>query len=431
VMSLGQLGAVPWSYHPAWFLLVGMGVPALTWLGFAWQRALNEDPHRLRRAGLRELRRLLARMRRSGSLPGAPQLHGWCRAAARTWGVRVSAPTGPQVVQSVQSFGAKAQIWQELWSATERSLYAAETARPPDWVNRASSAALAVAVPRRERWLPNRLAHWLPSAAAAVLLVLAVGAGAARADQTGTSAAPADPAAKLAPPGDHPLVSAMDERAAVNALHRHWNDWAAHYNLAAGQVQEGNWNYAVAHATSAFLLHPASAANRDTLRFAIQQAGTMDPTLRRLLYGAWFQRYPALLSPAGWQRIALGAGVVLAGGLTALVLGLYVPHRRRTLATAGRNAAAAGVLVLMVAIGAFNAYGPLSRPTAGILLEGVNLSPSPTELVPERETSPATAGSVVLPVSDFLGWRQVVGGTNISGWVRGNAVMPLYESSRR
>jgi hypothetical protein len=415
LMTLGQLGATPWSFHPAWFMLLGLGLPGLTWLGFAWKRALDEDPHRLRRSGLRELRRLLGRIRRAGSQPQPLHLHGWCRATARTWGIRVSAPTGPQVTQSLQTLTENHSLtstWQELWSVTERGLYGADGTPPPDWLERASSAAVKVEVPRRERWLPNRLAHWLPSVAATVLVVVGILAGAAWADQ------PATP------------VAAADQRAAVNALHAHWNDWAAHYNLAVAQIQEGNWNYAVAHATSAFLLHPASATNRVNLRYAIQQAGTMDSTLRRLLYGAWFQQFPGWLSPAGWQRVALGASLVLAGGLTAIVLTLYVPRNRKALKTGGRGALAAGAVVLMVAIGAFNAYGPLNRTTAGILLEGVNLNPSPTELVPERETSPATAGSVVLPVSSFLGWRQISAGTNVSGWVRVNAVMPLYESSR-
>ena len=327
-------------------------------------------------------------------------------------------------------------------------------------------------MPKRERWVPNRLAHWLPSVAVSVLVVVSIVAGGGRADQavasesaaaaqapgsvanSATAAVPALTSTPDASTADAPpAVSAADQRAALNALRAHWNDWGAHYNIAVAQVQEGNWNYAVAHATSAFLLHPSSAANRANLRFAIQQAGTMDPTLRRLLYGAWFQRYPALLSPAGWQRVGLAASLVLAAGLIAIVLGLYVTGmdshvaaatdlqslgraHRRTLRLAGRSAMAAGVVSLIVAVAAFNAYGSLNRPDAGILLETVNLSPSPTELVPERETSPATAGSVVLPVSGFLGWQQIVGGANfaggasVTGWVRGRAVMPLYETSR-
>ena len=410
LMTLGQLGGTPWSFNPAWFLLLSLGLPGLTWLGFAWKRALDEDPHRLRRSGLRELRRLLGRIQRSGSQPQPLHLHGWCRAAARTWGVWVSAPTGMQVTQSLETLTQNRSLtstWQQLWSATERGLYGADATPPPDWLERASSAAGNVHVPKRERWLPNRLAHWLPSVAATVLVV-----GSAQAARAPIPVSPAD------------------QRAAVNALHVHWNDWAAHYNLAVAQIQEGNWNYAVAHATCAFLLHPSSATNRDNLRLAIQQAGTMDPTLRRLLYGAWFQRFPGLLSPAGWQHLALVASLVVAGGLTVIVLALYLPHNRRALKTGGRSALSAGALALIVSIGAFNAYGPLNQTTAGILLEGINLNPSPTELVPERETSPATAGSVVLPQSAFLSWQRISAGANVSGWVRKNAVMPLYESSR-
>ncbi len=415
LMSLGQLGATPWNFHPAWFLLLSLGLPALTWLGFAWKRALDEDPHRLRRSGLRELRRLLTRIRRSGSAPQPIQLHGWCRAAARTWGVWVSAPTGTQVTRSLQTLTDNPGLtstWRELWSGTERGLYGADGTPPADWLERASSAAVTVEVPKRERWLPNRLAHWLPSVLVVTCIAVSVVAGSAHADQATIPISPAD------------------QQAAVRALHAHWNDWAAHYNIAAAQIQEGNWNFAVAHATSAFLLHPASAANRDALRFAIQRAGTMDPTLRRLLYGAWFQQFPGLLSPAGWQRVVVVASLLLAGGLTAIVLALYVPHNRKLLKSGGRGASAVGALVLIVAIGAFNDYGTLNRTTAGILLEGVNLNPSPTELVPEQETSPATAGSVVLPLGSFLSWQRISAGKNVSGWVRRNAVMPLYEPPR-
>jgi hypothetical protein len=422
-LALGQMGATPWSFSPAWFVLLSLGVPGLTWFGFAWKRALDEDPHRLRRAGLRELRQLLARVRRSDSSPQPLHLHGWCRAAAGTWGVRVSAPTGGQVTRSLHTLtrdGALTSTWRELWSVTERGLYAADPTPPADWLERAASAAAKVEVPKRARWLPNRLAHWLPSMAATASVAMGVAlcagtllvAGSARADQAA------------------PSSSQDGRKAAVAALHAHWNDWAAHYNVATDQIQEGNWNFAVAHAAAAFLLHPSSAANRDNLRFAIQQAGTMDPTLRRLLYGAWFQQFPTLLSPAGWQHLALAASLTLAAGLSAMVFALYVPHYRRALKSGGRSGVAAGALSFITAVAAFNAYGALNRPTAGILLEGVNLNPSPTELVPEQETSPATAGSVVLPHGSFLDWQQISLGANVSGWVRGNAVMPFYAPSR-
>ncbi len=321
--------------------------------------------------------------------------------------------TGGQVTRSLQALTGDRTLttqWHELWSVTERGLYAADPVPPADWLDRTSAAAAGVAIPKRERWLPNRLGHWLPTAGM-VLIALACGAS-----------GPASAAL------DEPQQAA--QQAAVQALHTHWNDWAAHYNIAAAQIQEGNWNFAVAHATAAFLQHPASADNRDNLRFALQQAGSMDPNLRRLLYGAWYQRFPALLSPAGWQHLALAASLLLAAGLTALVLCLYVPGNRRYLASGGRSGLAAGAVLLITSVVAWHAYGALNKPDAGILLEGVNLNPSPTELVPEQETSPATAGSVVLPHGSFLGWEQVSSGENAAGWIRKNAVMPFYGSSR-
>jgi hypothetical protein len=412
-LALGEIAATPWSFNPAWFVLLAGGVPGITWLGLAWKRALDEDPHRLRRSGIRELRRLLARVRRSNSSPQPLDLHGWCRAAARTWGVRVSAPTASQVTRSLHALtgdGTLTTTWRELWSVTERGLYAADPAPPSDWLERTSSAAARVEIPKRERWLPNRLGHWLPSMATVLVFMACSASG----------------------PASAALEKSQQEarQAAVRALQAHWNDWAAHYNIAAVQIQEGNWNFAVAHATAAFLQHPSSAANRDNLRFALQQAGTMDPNLRRLLFGAWYQRFPALLSPAGWQHLALAASLILAAGLTALVLSLYVSSNRRQLTSGGCSGLAAGALLLFTAVMAWNAYGALNKPDAGILLEGVNLNPSPTELVPEQETFPATAGSVVLPHGSFLGWQQIDSGGNASGWVRKNAVMPFYGSPR-
>ncbi len=195
--------------------------------------------------------------------------------------------------------------------------------------------------------MPDRLAHWLPRRASAFAVGLAIGFAAllathdiARADQTSATTSPqAARSRRSAVTGlaqrQHNAtapraasLSLQDQQAAAQAMRLHWNDWAAHYNIAAAQIAQGNWNYAVAHAATAFLLDPTFGANRDNLRFAIQQSGSMDPTLRRLLYGPWFQQFPGLLSPAGWQRVSLFASLVLAAGFSALIVMLYLPARR-------------------------------------------------------------------------------------------------------
>ena len=420
-LAIGDASTTPWSFNPAWFALLGLAVPGLVWLGFAWKRALEEDPHRLRRAGIRDLRRLLNGIRRSRTSLQSRDLHGWCRAAARTWGVRVSAPSAGEMSHAMHTLTGDAALtstWRELWHVTERGLYAAEATPPPDWLDRASSAAAKVEVPRRERWFPNRLGHWLPTLAVTALVITCIVPAAVK-------AAPAEDADALTTAA---LGAAQPE--ALKALHANWNDWAAHHNVAAYQIQEGNWNAAVAHATAAFVQHPSSEATRDNLRFALMQSGTMDPVLRRLLFGAAYQRAPALLSPTGWQRLALVASLILAAGLTARVIALYVSKRRAFLRLVGGSGLAAGLVLLIASGTAWSAYGALNQPAAGILIQSVNLSPVPTELVPEQETSPAPAGSVVLTQRSFLGWRQVSVGDNASGWVRVNAVMPFYGSPR-
>ncbi len=220
---------------------------------------------------------------------------------------------------------------------------------------------------------------------------------------------------------------------ANQALRADWNNWAAHYDIAAQQMAQGNTDYAVAHLTAAFLQHPVSGDVQDNLRWSLQQAGSMDPTLSRLLYGAWFQRYPALLSPASWQRLGLLAGLLIGGGLCALVLPIYTTRREYELRLTGRWAVLAGIALLAVSVLSWNAWGDLHRPNVAMLVEGINLSPAPTDLVKDRETLPMTAGSLTLSQATFLGWKQeqLLGfpGGKVAGWVRSPYVMPLYATN--
>jgi hypothetical protein len=220
---------------------------------------------------------------------------------------------------------------------------------------------------------------------------------------------------------------------ANKALRADWNNWAAHYDIAAQQMVQGNMDYAVAHLTAAFLQHPVSGDVQDNLRWSLQQAGSMDPTLRRLLYGAWFQRYPALLSPASWQRLGLLCGLLIGGGLCALVLPIYTTRRGHELRLTGRWIVVTGIALLAVSMMSWNAWGDLHRPNAAMLVEGINLSPAPTDLVKDRETLPMTAGSLTLSQATFLGWKQVellgLPGGKVAGWVRSPYVMPLYATN--
>ena len=416
VLPTGEIGATPWSLSPLWLGLLAVGVPALIWLCCAWWHVLVNDPHRLRRKGMKELRRVLRSVRRSHGLPEPQHLHAWLRASARAWGVRVSAPTLDDVRRAMVSLTRDSGIssrWCELWQLTERKLFAAHSPPMQDWIEQATLAAATVPIPRREQRFPNRRAHWFPSIAALTLLVSVAVVPPSFSGQADAGAI-SDAAA---------FRKAHD--VSRQALEESWNDWAAHYNLAGFHMLEGRWDLAAAHATAAFLQHP-SAETREALRAILDQIEDPHPRLRRLLHGAWYQRVPALLSVAGWQRMSLAAALVIAAGLTATVLALYIPAHRRMLALGGRSVASFGALLFIAAVSSWGAYGTMSEPEAAILLQRVNVRPAPTDLVPEAESAPAPAGSIVTLGRSFLGWRQVSVTENLSGWVRRGAVMPFY-----
>jgi hypothetical protein len=455
-LGLDSSGATPWHFSPIWFVLLSVVLPAVLWAALAWKRVLEEDPHRLRRAGSRDLRRLLARLQRAGGTPRAVDLHAWFQAAARTWDVRVSTPTASELNRSLSGLGGDTSTqtrWLDLWKNAERRLYAADSALSASWVQETTAVANEVRIPPRQHWFPGRVRHWLPSAAAGVCACVllaspgngllaaegdaptAPGAASPMGQQASSSAADdAEPA-----PDDKQALTLSAESAAAlkdaqvpanKALRADWNNWPAHYDIAVQQMVQGNVDYAVAHLTAAFLQHPASGEVQDNLRWSLQQAGSMDPTLRRLLYGAWFQRYPALLSPASWQMLGMLASLLIGAGLCALVLPIYTTRRTHALRRSGRWAVVVGIALLAVSVTSWNAWGDLHRPNAAMLVEGINLSPAPTDLVKDRETLPMRAGALTLTQATFLGWKQVqllgLPGGKVTGWVRSPYVMPLY-----
>ena len=445
-LTLDASGATPWGFSPVWFALLAVVLPAILWTALAWKRALDEDPYRLHRAGSRELRRLLARLQRGGATPRPLDLHAWFQASTRTWGVSASTPTEATFKLSTLDCDPAIQArWRELWKSAERRLYAANSTLPPDWVQETTAVAKQISIPPRKHWLPRRVRHWLPSVAAGVcacVLLAGPSNGLLAAEGDAPPATDAAHASETAEEGAKPALTldakstaALEDAQApsTKALRADWNNWPAHYNIAAQQMVQGNMDYAVAHLTAAFLQHPISGDVQDNLRWSLQQAGSMDPTLRRLLYGAWFQRYPALLSPASWQRLGLLAGLLMGSGLCVLVLPLYTPHRQHELRLTGRSAVIAGIALLAISVMSWNAWGDLHRPNASMLVEGINLSPAPTDLVKDRETLPMTAGALTLSQATFLGWKQVqllgLPGGRISGWVRSPYVMPLYATN--
>lgn len=449
-LPMGELAATPWSFSPFWLIALALGVPALLWLVLAWRRALLECPNRVRRAGVREMRRLLKSLQRTDSPPRPAQLHAWQRATARVWDVRTSAPCVNEILQAAHSLSGDASViprWRDVWQRTEHGLYGPNLQPPSEWVQDVSNIAATVDMPKRERFFPNRLAHWLPSMACAVLLAAIFGSAPVQADVPWSAPDIAAPEVRSeeiatevaddtqgAPEMPSEELAAEVEDVAEAALAANWNDWAAHRNLAVYQTQQGELFPAIAHATAAFVQHPTGSDTRDALITALGETEMVDRNLQRLLSGRWYERAPALLSPASWQRLALLAAFVAAAGLCVMICSLYSLGTpllsRNALQWTGRGIAALGTLVLVTALLSWNAYGAFAHPEAAMLVQNANVGPIPTDLVSMEETSPLSAGSVVIAGRSFLGWRQVEAEREISGWVRGNTLMPLYAAHR-
>jgi len=446
-LPLGEVAATPWSLSPFWFIALALVIPASLWLGLAWRRALLECPNRLRRTGIREMQRLLKSLQRADAPPLPVHLHAWLRATARAWDIRTSAPCVSEVSKAAHAISGDAAVssrWHKLWATTEHGLYGPNVQPTRDWLQDATSVAATLDMPKRERFFPNRLGHWLPSVAGAVLVAVMIGSTqsladvpwSAPADANATSTSglgvPPSPTAETAmatQPEDPPEDLAPEvAEAAEAALESNWNDWAAHRNLAAYEAQQGELNSAIAHAAAAFVQHPSGSDTRDVLLAALGETEVIDRNLRRLLSGAWYERAPTLLSPAGWQRLALLAALVTAAGLSVMVFSLYSRSWRNVFVWSGRGVAALGAIVLVASVAGWNAYGAFSNPEAAMLVQNTNVTPVPTDLVPTEETSPLSAGSVVIAGRSFLGWRKVEAEREISGWVRDDALMTLYAS---
>lgn len=407
ILPVGESAALPWALHPGWFLAGSLLLAAFLWFALAWRQALGEDTNRQRRRGRRELQRLL---RAAGARPHATLLRGWLDAAARAWNVPGAAPSASRFRDSLEATDGRRRAWIQLWSEAEHALYSEAGELPDDWLARASHEAAALERPPRTTFWPNRRRHWLPALSAAATVVLGIHIA---------SAAPLA-AADDAAPQEQSLESVVQL-----ALERDWSDWAAHHDSAVLYMRRGDWGRALAHGTSAFALNPRSSEVREALWFALQQhGGGADPALSALLDGRAYQRLPALLAPAHWQRLTLIASALLLLGLSALLAAQYAGGRRwRPL---GLTVTSMAGVTLTLALAAFQAYGTMTRPSAAVVQTAAEARSIPTDLAPAEETVPLSPGTVVEAQRRFLGWTRVALDHPPSAWVRGDALLPLY-----
>ena len=344
------------------------------------------------------------------SPPRAYELHAWLMMAARTWGVRLAAPTSVDIARSQHALAESTELmaeWRELVTSVERAVFADHQSLPENWVLRAARAASLVAVPSRVRWLPNQRRDWWPTATTFMVVMLLIPIGLAQ------SASTAKMAAEL-------------------VVARHWNSPAAHHRIAVSHLEKQELNTALAHALTAFAQDP-NDERAATLQQTLAGNESAARDIRDLLAAKGLKALPRQFSPATWQRIALVSALLTAAMLCTLLVLLF---QRRSLARfvyATQRATPVIISTTTLLVGVFvvattcwQQWGVLNKPSAAITLRTGNLAPIPTDLLPEQETTRLDSGSVITVQRKFLDWRKVETTDGLTGWVRKDTLFPVF-----
>lgn len=408
-LAPGLLASAP---RPAWprplFLApLALLAPFALWLFLAARHARAHDPLRPRREAHEELRRIIARLESSsGGTPSpasATDLLAWQHAARALFNLPSRTPTARDLPDAG---------WAGLWTETERALYSPDTRLGKDWFAQAWRLHAGATPPARGLFAALRPAHLFPRVAlwaVAISCLLVESPVLVAASDTDTNGV------QLYSRGDFP--------AAEKALRTHLDaaplDAARHHNLALALSQQGKWDEAAAHAYAAALQVPG------------------DPALDRLFAAtapkaAYLLRLPPsparVLNARGWQTAALvSAAVLFAVAPGAYLFALYLAHpRRRSPMLVGHATLLIAVAALGASLLALRAHGPAASPDAALVWRAATLRAVPTDVGEQKVTADLPAGTLARVDKDFLGWRRVVLPDGNSGWVRAEALVPLW-----
>jgi len=424
-------------------------VPA--WLLLAALRARRTDPMLAKREARKRLGQILA----DTPVPSAGNalnetLRGWQRETATLLDIDHAAPTPGMLAhpagESVQN--PANSPWERLWADTEKALYGNGARLPDDWRGRAESALEATRVPDwrlSSLFKPANLFPWLNgnnssirnhradkvvAALIVVLCLITLGshALAAAEDAPSTSAADGKPLTRFASPrtaydaGDFPTAE-LGWRASIA---RDPTDWVTRHNLGLALAQQDHWPEAAAQWTSAFLLNPRNESVRWHLVLGYERADYTPPGLGEFALASGPHLLARLASPAEWQWLLVGAGLMFAGGLLMIMLRGYRSVTGRWMRPATYLVMATAGVVALCAATSLHFYGDAANPRAAIAWHQVLLRSVPTEADTQQKTSSLPAGSLGVVDKEFLGWVRLVFDNGQTGWVRQQDIVWLY-----
>ena len=200
----------------------------------------------------------------------------------------------------------------------------------------------------------------------------------------------------------------------------------ARHNLGLALAQQGHWPEAAAQWTSAFLLNPRSESVRWHLGLGYERAEYTPPGLGEFAVASGPHLLARLASPAEWQWLLVGAGLVFAGGLFLHLLRAYRGGSGRWMRPTATGAMAAALVLAVSALMSLHFYGGTVDPRAAIAWHQVLLRSIPTEADTQQKTSSLPAGSLGVVNKEFLGWVRLEFDNGQTGWVRQQDIVWLY-----
>ena len=409
-----RLGGVPFRPDNFWIVAAApaVGIVLIAWLSLAALRSRATDPQRYRRQARAQLAAALAELRTTNSpLPDSSALRSWQQQAAALWEIPHAAPGTPLLQTCIVAHaqgGAAAPDWASLWIEADRALHSREPSLPADWLTRAETALQKVRVPG---WAPFSLfglRDLLPFIFSLTLILAPL-------------AAQADSATEAYKRGDFPAAETGWRHTITSTP----NDWTARHNLGLALGQQDRWAEATAHWTSAFLLNSRAETTRWDLTLGLQRSGLAPAELVNLARGEGRSRLARYATPAEWQLSLIGASLLLAAALIALLLHGY--QRIGAWAKpAALTASLLAVLLAAVATLSLHTYGPLAHPEAAFVWQASVLRSVPTEADTTQKISPLSAGSIAVAEKTFLGWTKLRFPGGQTGWVRSADLISLY-----
>ncbi len=413
-LPTGAVAKIPRTISLPRSAAIALLPPLLLWAMLALEHARRSDPNFIHRRARGKLRRRLARISAT-SAPTPADLENWCTLTADMWGVARVAPTYHDISNAIARFDAvpARDAWLSLWQEARRARFSERAQIGADWTMRARAAVEQTNFPRLTSLLPTRREHWVPRMAVAVALAWPLLA---------TRASAAD-ATALYQSGHYAAARALW----LQDLNVHPSDWGAHNNVALTYAQQDAWGAAAAHWTAAYIQQPAQPVVAANLRNAVAKLGTVDPLLRQMLEPAGYDRLASRLSPAQWQDLVQFALAGIALGLGLQIVSLYIP-RNVIWRPLGMTVALAALGLGAISEASVGRYGLLANAQAACVARSTDLRSIPSDLVEQQQTAPILPGTLVTITGSYFGWVRLGARDHILGWVRREAVLPLYQA---